>query len=110
MGVSTCPIATVDAPVDLVWSLLGDPSRYDLWWEVRTRSIIPEGPPQPGQRVVAGTRALGRWWDVVSLTVEAVSPEKRQIDYVSHFHLGITGHNHLTCQPLDGGQTRVSFG
>ena len=110
MSYSTCPIATVDAPVDVVWTLLGDLARYDLWWEVQTVSITPEGPAQPGQRILAGTRALGRWWNVLSATVEAVAPEKHHIDYLTHLPLGITGHNHLTCQPLDSGQTRVTFG
>ena len=60
MSFSTCPIAIVNAPVDQIWRLLANPSQYDLWWEVRTRSIVPEGPAQPGQEIFAQTLALGK--------------------------------------------------
>jgi hypothetical protein len=60
MSFSTCPIATVHAPVEQVWRLLADPSRYDLWWNVRTVSIIPEGPAQPGQQIFAFPTPLAR--------------------------------------------------
>ena len=104
MSFSTCPIATVNAPVDQVRRLL------DLWWEVRTRSIVPEGPARPGQQIFAQTLALGRQWPVAHLTVQAVSPEKWQLDLLTRLPLGISVHNHITCLPLDGHHTRVSFG
>ena len=111
MSFSTCPIATIDAPIDQVWSLLGDPTQYDLWWGAQTVSVVPEGPAQPGQRISAGGRMLGRWWGFLA-TVQAVrvTPQKRELDYEVHFPFGMTTHNHLSCQALDGGQTRVSFG
>ncbi len=43
MTVSTCPIATVNAPIERVWKLLAEPANYDLWWDAKTRSIAPEG-------------------------------------------------------------------
>ena len=110
MSFSTCPIATVNAPVDQVWRLLANPAQYDLWWEVRTRSIVPEGPAQPGQQIVAQASALGRQWDVVHLTVQAVDPEKRQLDLLTRMPFGISVYNHITCQSLDSQNTRVSFG
>lgn len=110
MTFSTCPFATVNAPVDLVWGLLANPVQYDLWREVRTRSILPEGPAQPGQHVFAQTSALGRQWDVVHLTVQAVEPEKRQLDLLTRLPFGISVYNHITCESLDSEHTRVSFG
>ncbi len=110
MTFSTCPFATVSAPVDLVWGLLANPVQYDLWWEVRTRSILPEGPAQPGQHVFAQTSALGRQWDVLHLTVQSVEPEKRQLDLLTRLPFGISVYNHITCEPLDSEHTRVSFG
>lgn len=107
MSISTCPMATVDAPVEQVWRLL-DPSRFDLWWEARTVSIVPEGPAQAGQRVVARLGPLPG--ARIHLTVESVQPEKHQLDLLTRFPLGITIHNHITCTPLGDQQTRVSFG
>ena len=109
MSLSTCPIATVHAPVERVWRLLADPSRYDLWWEAHTVSIIPEGPAQAGQQVIAYVGARGLK-GAVHLTVQSVEPAKRQLDLLTKLPLGITVHNHITCMPLDQQQTRVSFG
>ena len=81
MSFSACPIATVEAPVERVWSLLADPAHYARWWDasgVETQDetqdfagetqdfasvqhlITPEGPAQPGQKIYARTRGLGR--------------------------------------------------
>jgi|ERR1051326_3439046 hypothetical protein len=109
MSFSTCPIATVHAPVEKVWRLLADPSRYDLWWNVRTVSIVPEGPAQPGQHIFAGATPLARKGGI-HLIVQSVEPEKHQLDLLTHFPLGITVHNHIACTPLDRCHTRVSFG
>jgi hypothetical protein len=106
MSVSVCPIATVNAPVERVWYLLSDPARYDLWWEAHTRAIVPEGPAQPGQTVHADL-ILGL---EMTLVIERVDAGRHEIDFTSHIPLGITGHNHLTCTPLDPATCRVSFG
>ncbi|MEO6235479.1 MAG: SRPBCC family protein [Vicinamibacterales bacterium] len=109
MSFSTCPIATINAPIEQVWRLLADPSRCALWWDAETVSIIPEGPAHVGQRVVAITAALGKKWDV-HVTVQAVASEKRQLDLLTQLPFGITVHNHIACTPLDSQHTRVSFG
>jgi hypothetical protein len=109
MSFSTCPIVTVDAPVGRVWRLLANPSCYALWWDAQTHSIIPQGPAQPGQQIFVQTVAVGRQWDV-HITVRAVTPEKQQLDLFTRLPWGITVHNHITCTPLDGQHTRVSFG
>lgn len=109
MSFSTCPLAIVDAPVDQVWRLLADPARYALWWDAQTRSINPEGPAQPGQQIFARTVELGRSWDV-HITIQAVTPDKYQLDLVTRLPFGTTVLNHIICAPLDGQHTRVSFG
>jgi hypothetical protein len=106
---SACPIATVDAPIDQVWSLLANPAQYASWWDAQTRSIVPEGPAQPGQQVFAQTTALGIRWGVHSL-VQAVAPEKCQLDLLTRLPFGITVRNHITCARLDDRHTRVGFG
>lgn len=109
MSFSTCPIAIVDAPVEQVWCLLADPARYALWGDAQTRSIIPEGPAQSGQQIFAQTVELGKPWNV-HITIQAVTPEKHQLDLMTRLPFGITVLNHITCAPLDGQHTRVSFG
>jgi hypothetical protein len=99
---NTCPVAIVDAPIDQVWSLLANPAQYDSWWDAQTRSIVPEGPAQPGQQVFA------RWG--IHLLVQAVAPEKRELDLLTRLPLGITVRTHITCARLDDRHTRVGFG
>jgi hypothetical protein len=109
MSFSTCPIDTVDAPVERVWQLLANPSAYALWWDARTRSILPPGPAQPGQLILADTNPPVRGWQI-RITVRAVNPEKHSLDLLTRLPLGITVHNHITCNSLDPLHTRLSFG
>jgi uncharacterized protein YndB with AHSA1/START domain len=110
MSLNACPIATVDAPVERVWSLLADPHQYSLWWDAQTLSIEPDGPAQPGQVIHAQSRALGRWWDVITSRVERVDPGSHQINLTTSLPLGITVHNTITCVALNPNSCRLSFG
>ncbi len=109
MSFNTCPIATVNAPVERVWHLLSDPASYALWWDAQTYSIVPEGPAQAGQKIYAQTRGLGRQWDV-RIIVEKVDPSAHQIHLKTMLPLGITVYNHITCVPLNNSTCRVTFG
>jgi uncharacterized protein YndB with AHSA1/START domain len=64
MGFSTCPIATVKAPIEQVWRLLADPEHYAQWWDAQTCAVIPAGPAHSGQQIFTQTVALGKRWDV----------------------------------------------
>jgi hypothetical protein len=109
MSFTTCPVATVNTSVDQVWSLLNIPANYDRWWDARTCAIIPEGPAQPGQRILAESTGFGRHWRV-SVLIEGVDDSRRQIDLTTSLPFGITLHNHFTCSPVGEAQCRVSFG
>jgi uncharacterized protein YndB with AHSA1/START domain len=78
MSFYTCPIAKVHAPLDKVWSLLSDPSRYALWWDAETRSINPEGPAVASQKILAQIKALGKEWDV-HIQVETVDAARHTL-------------------------------
>jgi Polyketide cyclase / dehydrase and lipid transport len=109
MSFYTCPIATVHAPLDKVWCLLSDPSRYALWWDAETRSISPKGPAIAGQEILARTKALGMEWDV-HILVEHVDETRHTLQLTTALPLGITVHNHITCTSLDEASCRVTFG
>ena len=109
MTISTCPIATVHASVEQVWSLLSEPARYAVWWDAQTRSVVPEGSATPGQRIYAQTRALGRNW-AVNIAVEAVDHAQHQLHLKTSLPLGITVHNHITCTLLSDTSCRIAFG
>ena len=105
MSVSVCPMAVVKAPLERVWSLLSEPANYDLWWDVRTQLIVPEGHAQAGQRVHAKAGGFS-----IFISVDAVDESKHKIDFISKFPFGITGFNHITCTALPDSTTQVSFG
>jgi uncharacterized protein YndB with AHSA1/START domain len=105
MTLSTCPIATINAPIKRVWELLAEPANYDLWWDAKTRSIVPQGRAQVRQRVHAKAGGFN-----IFLTIDAVDELKHTIDFTTKFPFGITGFNHLTCTALSNSTTQVSFG
>ena len=109
MTVSLCPIATINAPIERVWTFLSEPANYALWWDAETRSISPKGRAQPGQKIYAQSKALGKWWDV-NIVVETVDDARHQLELTTRLPLGITVHNHIACAALDAGSSRVSFG
>lgn len=109
MTVSVCPIATVNASVEHVWEFLSKPANYDLWWDARTQSIIPEGNAQAGQVIHATTHEFGRAWDVTAI-VDALDESQHRIDLTTKLPFGITGYNHITCTALADGTTQVTFG
>ena len=83
MSLSTCPIDVVNAPVEKVWELLAEPENYDLWWEAKTRSIVPAGRAQAGQRVHAKAGGFN-----IFLMVDGVDESKHQIDFTTKFPFG----------------------
>jgi hypothetical protein len=109
MVFSVCPATTVAAPVETVWDLLSDLTQLDVWWDAHTERIVPEGPASPGQMLYAKTSEFGRTWDV-TLRVDAVHPEKHQIQMHISLPLGLINDNTITCAALDATSCRVQFG
>lgn len=105
MTLSTCPIATIHAPIERVWELLAEPANFDLWWEARTRSIVPEGRAHAGQKIFAKVGGLN-----MLAIVDGVDESKHQIHLTTKLPFGITGFNHITCTALPNSTTQVSFG
>jgi hypothetical protein len=105
MTISTCPIATINAPIERVWELLSEPANYDLWWDAQTRSIVPEGRAQAGQKIFAKTGGLN-----MLAIVNGVDESKYQIHLTTKLPFGITGFNHFTCTALPNSTTQVSLG
>ncbi len=105
MGVSLCPTDIINAPIEKVWSFLSEPANYALWWGVRTRSIVPEGRAQAGQKIHAKNGGLA-----VNVIVNSVDESKHQIHLTTTLPFGITVCSHITCTPLKNGTCQVSFG
>jgi ligand-binding SRPBCC domain-containing protein len=95
--------------------LLSEPSSYAVWWDTGFRfTMEPNGAAQRGQQITAASRALGLTW-LVHITVNAVDAARRAIDLTTRLPFGITVHNHITVNLVDGtppggAASRVSFG
>lgn len=108
MAVSVCPADEVHASVDQVWSLLGDPARFDAWWDARWLRSTPPGPLAPGQRIEAKAKGLlpARVW----FDVKAVDGAQHRFQMTAHFPLGIVDHVTLIVTPIRPDRCRVQFG
>jgi uncharacterized protein YndB with AHSA1/START domain len=109
MVVSVCPAAIVAAPVEDVWELLTQTSKYDSWWDAHLERSEPEGPATPGQMVYATTNAFGKRWDV-SFVIRSVDPAKHKIQFDVTLPLGIVDHATFVCTPVDAESCHVQFG
>lgn len=110
MAIRVCPSAVVAAPVERVWELLAEPTRYDDWWDVHAEHIAPPGPAAPGQVFFGTVRGLGRTWQVVAIRVEMVNPDKHQIRLHARLPLGVVDDATITVRALDPTSCLLQFG
>lgn len=47
-----CPMAVVDAPIEVVWGLLLNTAEWGKFYDVRVLSVDPPGPARQGQRLI----------------------------------------------------------
>jgi hypothetical protein len=109
MGLTVCPVAVVAAPVELVWANLVQWERYPDWADVQAERIEPEGPATAGQTITFGGRVLGHTL-YFTFKVEAVNPERHQLDLHVIFPFGLQEKPHIACDPIDATTCRVQYG
>ena len=109
MGLSVCPVAIVAAPVEVVWANLVQWERYAGWADVQVERVDPEGPIAVGQTIDFTGRAVGRTWRF-TFRVDALDPERHQIDLLVRFPFGLQEKPHIACTPIDTTSCRVQYG
>ncbi len=106
---SYCPAAIVAAPVETVWELLSETKGRDEWWHAQTVRVVPDGEGSPGQvlhlRVSRFGVTLNR-----TIRVEAVNPQKHQIQFTVALPLGGVNHQTTSVTAIDADSCRVQFG
>ncbi len=110
MGLTVCPTAVVAAPVELVWANLVQWERYPDWADVHAERIEPEGPAAVGQTIYFGGKVLGRTLVGFTFKVEAINPERHQIDLHVVFPFGLQEKPHIACYPITAATCRVQYG
>jgi len=102
-----CPIALVNAPIDIVWQFLAGPAEYAAWTDAEFIRAEPSAAAVEGQKIFFRTRAVGRWWPVVMELGTVDAPRVLELRVL--LPLGIVNSEHITVLPLSGRETRVSF-
>ena len=105
MGLTVCPVAVVAAPVEVVWGNLVQWERYFEWADVQVERLEPEGPATVGQTIYFTGMALH-----FTFKVEAVNPERHQLDLHVLFPFGLQEKPHIACTPIDATTCRVQYG
>ena len=109
MAVSVCPADRVQAPVEVVWSLLMNPDGYGQFFDLTIERVEPAGPAAPGQRFVGWSRALCRRWSIVGEVAE-VDERRHAIRFHTSLPFGIMGDNRISCTPIEAGTCMLRYG
>jgi uncharacterized protein YndB with AHSA1/START domain len=104
---AACPTAVVEAPVEVVWSLLTDLAGWGTFYDVRVLSVEPPGPAVIGQRMRGES---GPRWLHLGVSFEFTRIEThRKLEMDIRLPLGISVHEDLDCIPIDDGRCRVNY-
>jgi hypothetical protein len=109
MSLSVCPAARVAAPLELVWSLVADPARWNDWIDGRVARVEPAGPLIAGQTIVVASSGLGLHWHV-HFRVETVDAATHHVGMQVTLPFGMRLQEHVSCAPLDSSSCRVQYG
>jgi hypothetical protein len=109
MAMNVCPTDRVQAPVDLVWTLLMDPAGYGRFFDLTVERVEPAGPAAAGQRFSGWTRALCRRWRIDG-EVLAVDAQRHEIRLRTFLPLGVVADNRIVCTAIDARSCTLRFG
>ena len=104
----SCPTAVVNAPVDVVWALLMQPSVWEGVFDVRVGSIDPPGPAIVGQKI-SGETGLRILHLKLTFRMIEIDPHQHRLCLDVHLPFGITVHEDLSCTPLAADRCRVKY-
>jgi Polyketide cyclase / dehydrase and lipid transport len=108
MAYASCPTSIVDAPLEIVWTLLTRPEGWGDFYDVRVASVEPRGPAVVGQMVFAqsGPPLLHLELQFRFTRIDAVNHELG-IDVRLPF--GVNVREDLSCVSLGPERCRVNY-
>ena len=106
---ASCPTAIVKAPIEVVWQLLTEPSRWDEFFDVRRVTVTPPGSASVGQvvRAESGPRLLRL---KISFQFLEIEQSRHRLLINVDLPLGIIVREDLNCMPFEEDQCRVNYG
>ena len=120
MKYASCPTGVVNAPVEVVWTLLTHPEGWGDFYNVRITVADPAGPAVVGQTVFArsGPEFLHLKLQFRFTEIDALNYKLRftEIDALNYklgfdvrFPFGVTVREDMSCIPLGQQQCRVNY-
>ncbi len=105
---SACPTDIVEAPIEVVWTLLTNFSGWGDFYDVRVKRVEPPGRAVVGQRMLgeSGPRLLHLR---VSFEFTRIDEPRRQLEIDIRLPLGIKVHESLDCVRIDDTRCRVNY-
>ena len=108
MKYTSCPTGLVNAPVEVVWTLLTHPEGWGDFYNVRITAADPAGPAVVGQTVFAqaGPEFLHLKLQFRFTEIDALN---YKLGFDARFPFGVTVREDMSCIPLGQQQCRVSY-
>jgi hypothetical protein len=108
MKYASCPTGVVNAPVEVVWTLLTHPEGWGDFYNMRITAADPAGPAVVGQTVFAqsGPEFLHLKLQFRFTEIDALNYKLR---FDARFPFGVTVREDMSCIPLGQQQCRVNY-
>jgi hypothetical protein len=105
---ASCPTGVVNAPVEIVWTLLTHPEGWGDFYNVRITAADPAGPAVVGQTVFAesGPEFLHLKLQFRFTEIDALN---YKLGFDVRFPFGVTVREDLSCVPLGQQRCRVKY-
>ena len=100
----------VEAPIEKVWAILMDSTKYGEWSDLEDPTITPPGPTAPGQVLESKTSEFGLTFRA-RLVVREVNADYHRVGFdVDLMPMGIHNAASITLAALGPDTTRVAYG
>jgi Polyketide cyclase / dehydrase and lipid transport len=108
MKYASCPTGVVNAPVEVVWTLLTHPEGWGDFYNVRITGADPAGSAVVGQTVFAqsGPEFLHLKLQFRFTEIDALN---YKLGFDARFPFGVTVREDMSCIPLGQQQCRVNY-
>jgi hypothetical protein len=108
MAAVSCPTALVNAPIDIVWTLLTEPAEWASFFDIRISHIAPPGAASVGQKIHAES---GPQFLHLGVTFEftEIDVARRTIGLTVQLPLHIEVLENLSCSVVSDAQCRVNY-
>jgi hypothetical protein len=108
MNYFSCPTDIVNAPVELVWTLLTHPEGWGDFYNVRITASDPPGPAVVGQAVFAESGPLFLHLKLQFRFTE-IDALNYKLGFDARFPFGVSVREDLSCVPLGPKRCRVNY-